>query len=171
MIRVTKWTSDICGCITWFAFDDAVALEERVHTDVAYAPCGIHDPDNVERTLLLDEAGEFISERVRASSPHRVVTISDPARPDRARGSAPMSRSAAHRAEMYLKEDTKEILLNMPEFGRDGVNGREFIGPDPVVTFDAARNLVVDLPGAAAGNKARARQLVAARMGNKVVIR
>lgn len=168
-IKTIRWTPD-CGCAVVYTCDDAVPLDEIVTKDVAYTPCAIHDPVRAGTTLLADDISPLDESRVRAAlsadaeeAKKQGITLKQKTttlrvgfrRPDKVRGNVPMPETEALRAEAHLKEDAKSVLINMPEFGRDGERGREFI-VDPVITYDKERKIAIELPGASAPARARA---------------
>lgn len=171
MIKTGRWISD-CGCAVCYTCDDSLPLAQIFTRDIAYTPCRIHDPVNVGKTLLADDISQLDESRVRqalladaraddirARVRGATAIVSVPAaakRPKTNRQNIPMAETVAIRAESHLREDAKSILINMPEFGRDGKNGREWLFGEPVGTFDADRRLTIDLPGVPATSRVKA---------------
>lgn len=159
MIKITKHTSDICGCVTWYEWDTDQDEGSRIHTDIAVSPCVIHDPVNFGKTLVVDTAPGGSQQIVRQSCFNELEVVSD-IRPEKVKDVIPLSISLVPRSEMYLKQETIGVLLEVPEISEDELDdggkpiGRKFkdeINAD--FSFDAQRKLIVSLEGAEASEK------------------
>lgn len=159
MIKITKHTSSICGCVTWYEWDTDDADGSRVHTDIAVSPCAIHDPVNFGKTLVVDTASENSQQAVRQSSLNSVEVISD-VRPAQIKDVIPLSISIVPRQEMYLQEETRAVLLQVPDISEDELDakgnivGRRF-KEDVSVSFEfnEDRKLVLAIEGVEVSEK------------------
>lgn len=159
MIRITKHTSNICGCITWFQWDDQEAQGSRVFTDIAVSPCQVHDPVNYGKTLIADTTHPDSVSAVSRSSDKPLELIAD-VRPSQVKDVIPLSKTIAPREEMYLREGTRAVLLQVSEISEDeldekgAVIGRKFKdGISFEAAFDASRKMSFDLKGATQSEK------------------
>lgn len=159
MIKITKHTSDICGCVTWYEWDDQVSQELRVHTDIAVSPCEIHNKLNFGKTLLVDTASLSSENIVRGSTPNITEKVSD-IRPGQIKDIIPLSITVDARKEMHLKEDARSVLIQVEGISQEAFDengkpqGREF--KDGIITvfeFDKDRKLVISLDGAQTSEK------------------
>lgn len=159
MIQITKHTSDICGCVTWYEWDDQVAQEVRVHTDIAVSPCQIHNVSNFGTTLLVNTASLSSENIVKGSTPNITEKVAD-IRPSQVKDIIPLSITVNARKEMHLQEEARSILLQVAEISEDSLDengktqGRKFKdGIQAIFTFDDARKLTVSLEGAEISEK------------------
>lgn len=159
MIKITKHTSDICGCVTWYEWDDQVAQEVRVHTDIAVSPCQIHNVLNFGKTLLVDTASLSSENIVKGSTPNITEKVSD-VRPSQVKDIIPLSITVDARKEMHLKEDARSVLIQVEEISEEAFDengkpqGREFKdGIQAIFEFDKDRKLVISLEGAETSEK------------------
>lgn len=159
MIKITKHTSNICGCVTWYEWDTDDAEGSRVHTDIAVAPCVIHDPVNFGKTLIVDTLNSESLHLVGQSSPNPVEIVSD-VRPAQIKDVIPLSISITARKEMYLQEETRAVLLQVPDISEDELDakgnivGRRF-KEDVSVSFEfnEDRKLVLAIEGVEVSEK------------------
>lgn len=159
MIRVTKHTSDICGCITWFEWDDQTPEGSRVHTDIAVSPCQIHDPVNFGNTVIHDSSSNSSKQLVIGSTEKSVIFILD-VRPAKIKDIIPLSMTLIPREEMYLREGARAVLLNVDEISEDALDeegkpaGRQFKEDfDVSLEYNEDRKLVVRLEGVSSSEK------------------
>lgn len=159
MIKITKHTSSICGCVTWYEWDDQVSPEDRVHTDIAVSACEIHSESDFGTTLLVDSASLSSENIVKASTPNLIKKVSD-VRPEQVKDIIPLSITLKARKEMHLQEDARSILLQVEAISEDALDelgkpqGRKFKdGIEATFTFDDARNMSISLQGAEISEK------------------
>lgn len=159
MIKITKHTSSICGCITWYEWDDAIDEGSRIHTDIAVSPCQIHDPVNFGKTLVVDTVPGGLQQIVRQSSDKPIEVLPD-VRPPQVKDVIPLSFTIVPRGEMYLQEETRAVLLQVPEISEDELDeegkpiGRKFLDAiNADFSFDSQRKLLVSLEGAKLSDK------------------
>lgn len=159
MIKVTKHTSNICGCITWFEWETDDNEGSRVHTDIAVSPCAVHDPLNFGKTIMVDTAGGPSRQLVINSSVNPVEVVSD-IRPDQIKDIIPLSLTIESRKEMYLQEETRAVLLQIQEISEEAFDdnakpvGRKFKDEiDAIFLFNEDRKLLVSLEGALTSEK------------------
>lgn len=159
MIKITKHTSNICGCVTWYEWDTDQAEGSRVHTDVAVSPCAIHDPANFGKTLIVNTLNTVSIQLIGQSSVNPVEIVSD-VRPSQIKDIVPLSISITARKEMYLQEETRAVLLKVPEISEDELDekgnilGRKFKEAIEVnFDFNEDRKMVVGIDGAKISEK------------------
>lgn len=159
MIKITKHTSNICGCITWYEWDTDDDEGSRVHTDIAVAPCKVHDPVNFGKTLVDDATSDNSKQLVSGSTINPVEFVSD-IRPPQIKDVIPLSSTIVARNEMYLQEETRSVLLQVDEISQEEFDdnlkpvGRKFKdGINAGFSFNEDRKLVVSLEGAEVSEK------------------
>lgn len=108
MIQLTEWIPDTCKCRMVMAWDDAVPVEERVHTIEVMNPCEFHlsEPD---KQVAFDKVQE---ENRRKNDFVRQVFDNFPSLRDEASGGRALKEGAVNwefDAERNLKVEVPEL--------------------------------------------------------------